>query len=1094
MLNIYYGRECIKKEKFIFDHIKGRTLLLVPDQFTLQAEKDAFFYLGVKGLTDVQVVSFSRLGLKVLKEVGGGKTPMIDKYGRHMLLAKILGEKKDELDIYRGLEKKSAFIEMANNFISELKQYGAKPDSLTEIIEELDDGVFLKRKLRDIQLVYDRYEAHIQGKYLDTEDYVDLYADKLSESALVRGSAVWVYGFDAFTPKNMRVIEQLIQAAIDVNIVMTHDKGGRDEEVFDLTGNIMRRFQAFGYGCNITPIDQSYKNTEKSPSIAALEQELYAIPVKPSDETEGITLVKAANLYAEAETAAAKVLSLVRDQKLAYRDIMVICNDMETRGSIIKRVFSQYGIDIFVDRKRSILHSPACGFVLSLLDVSVKGYRTEDVFRFLKTGLSPLNREQVEDLENYALNYKIRGGLWKRPFTRGVSQYTPEQLEDLEASRIVVTELVETFSQEFKGCKTVKEKVFVLYDFLKDKAQLPQKLETLIRRQEEQGLLDAAGETAQVWGLIVDILDQFVEVVGEEILLAESFGDILQAGLEAVEIGLLPPAADGLILGTMQRSRSSHIKALLVLGANEGILPANGNSEELLNEDEKNYLTSKEIEICKIDQLRVQEEKLAIYKNLSKPAEHLWVSYSASDIEGKESKPSAIFQKLTAIYPKLTIEKDILNRDDPMELIQAPDNTIRHMTQAMRLTIDGYELADEWKRAMKWYSKDALQKVREGLLFTNEQRQVDVSTVEKLYKGGSQLRISPSRLEQYSRCPFAHFINYGLRPEEGRVFEIAGREIGDLYHLCLMELSRVLTSEDLAVDDPDSPWMTVTKETCGTLIHEIIDRQRGNYWEGLLQSGQEEIYRVERLKEICTEMAWILVEHVRRGRIKTIEFEEAFGKGKSIPPLQVQTEEGIVLIEGKIDRIDRLYDGSVKIIDYKTGKERFDLEEARKGFRLQLMLYLKAAQRQELDPAGVFYFLISEPSVNAEGIPSEELEDKVEKSTKRAYKLDGIMVNKDSVIEGIAGDFSGYSDIVPLKKNSKGISGTAEDRLLDESLFDDLQSTVDEAVTQLCSGLVSGDIRIRPKKSASASACTYCRYKGICKFDLAFEGCRYEVI
>lgn len=1100
MLHIFYGRENKNKDQFLFDSIKGRTLLLVPDQFTLQAERDAFFYLGTKGLMDLEVVSISRLGMKVLAETGGGRCPMIDKYGRHMLLTKILREKKEALGIYRGQEKKQSFIEMMNNFISELKQYGVDPDALDRIAQELSESAFLRKKLQDVSIIFRSYEKQIQGKYLDTEDYVDQYAEKITQSQMVKNSRIWIYGFDSFTPKNTEVIRQLMKTAPQVHLIMTGSTEGRDQDVFSLTQNWIRRFTEIaeeeGVAWEVGEIPDAYIIKNKKKGILGIEQELYALPAEPIANTEGITLVKAANYYSEAESAAEKVLSLVRDQGMAYRDLILICNDMEVRGTIIKRVFSQYGLELFLDKKQNILHSPFSVFLLSLLELSGRGYGTESIFRFLKTGLTDLSWEEVEELENYARKYRIRGNRWTAPFSKGEEEYGLEALQNLESGRQKVVSFVEPFRTEFQKAGTVKERVAVLYRYLTDVYQIPAKLEVMIREQEEEGLLNAAGETAQVWGLVMDVLDQFVEVVGDETILAESFGDILRSGLESIEVGLLPPSADGLILGTMQRTRSSRVRGMLILGANEGVLPASAGMDSILSEDEKRFLFEREIEICKVDEIRVQEEKLAIYKNLSKPSECLWMSYSVSDSEGKELKPSPVFRKLQEICAELECRQDIVSSGDAWELLQAEDSTMEHLTAALRESMDGGALDPVWKEALSWYQgKGKLTQLREGLFFTNKQEALSRELVEAIYKREmtKELSVSPSRLERYSRCPFSHFIDYGLRPEEQRVFEIGGRELGDLYHTCLMELSAWLTQEGVSVDAPESRWQTVSRQECEEKVREILERQAGEYREGLFSSGKEESYRTRRAAAICSEISWILIEHVRQGKVKSISFEQEFGRGKALEPVTVKTGQGDVLIEGKIDRVDVLRDGRVKIIDYKTGAEKFDLNEVRKGFRLQLMLYLQAAQGVDRQPAGVFYFLIREPSVSAESFSPEELEDKVEQAVKRGCKMDGVMVDDPQVIEEIAGDFTGFSDIIAVRRTQKGVSAPGG-ALMEEETFHELQKTVEEKVKELCEGLLSGEIVIRPKRSGTNSACTWCKYKGICQFDPVFEDCGYEII
>ncbi|MEG0830160.1 MAG: PD-(D/E)XK nuclease family protein [Anaerovoracaceae bacterium] len=1097
MVNIYYSREDVNQNKFIYERVKGNTLLLVPDQFTLQAEKDAFFYLQAKGLMDIEVVSISRLGSKILSEVGGGRTPLIDKYGRHMLLTQIMEKIKEELITYKGMEGKNGFIEMTNDFISQLKQYGVTPTDLDKIIADLSDNTFLKGKLTDIKTIFKVYEEAIKGKYVDTEDYLGLFADKILESEKIKASIIWIYGFDAFTPKNIQVITRLMARAKEVNVVLTYSDKGSDQELFNLTGIMMNKLSSIakeqGIDCKIQPIQKDYKweDDHRPEGIQTLERQLYALPIEPSQNVEGITLVKAANLYAEAESAAAKVLGLVRDQGLSYKDILVICNDMTNRGAILKRVFGQYGITIFMDQKRTILHNPAVSYILSLMKISA--YGNGDVFHLMKTGLTSLTWDEIENLENYVEKYKLKGMFWKKPFVRGKADYTEAELEALEETRKKVLEFIDEFVKAINSATTVKEKTFALYYFLKDEAKLPDRLEALMNQQEADGFLDAAGETAQIWGVIMDILDQFVEVLGAEKMKTASFTRILEAGFEAVEIGILPYSADGIIVGTMQRTRSGDVKAMLVIGANEGVMPVGTPTEGLLNEDEKYLLLEKEIQLCKIDDLRIQEENLAIYKSLSKPSHDLWISYCASDGEGREAKPSPLIQTIREIFPSLEIELDLFNKADQSDLIQSRENTLEHLTEALHQTMEGKELDSKWKETLNWYKDQGLSdKVARGLFFTNDQEDLGSQIAKDLYKRGGVLSVSPSRLEKYSKCPFSHFVDYGLRPQELRPFEVGSREIGDLYHYCLMELSKNLTMEGIKVTDPESPWMTVTKEECANQVGQIVDRQAREYREGLLLDNQEALYRSKRLRQICSEMGWILIDHVRQGKIKSIAFEESFGRDKNIPPIEVYVNNGKVIIEGKIDRLDVLEDGSVKIIDYKTGKEKFDVAQVKKGDKLQLMLYLKAAQGADKQPAGAFYFLICDPTVDVAKVSTDQIKDTVEMEMKKTFKMDGIMVDKPEIINAVAGEFDGYSYIVPLRNSSKGIVSMSPGKLLNEEEFGQVQEEVDKAVKSLCEDLSGGNIKIKPKKTGQITGCTYCKYRGICQFDVAFSACKFR--
>lgn len=1100
MLNIVYGRESIDKEKFIYQDIRakgGRTLIIVPDQYTLEAEKQAFRLLGAESLLDVEIISMSRLGSRLIAECGGGKRVFIDKYGRHMLLSQIASRKEDELKAFRGNMNRQAFLEMTNNFISEMKQYNVMPEDLTVLGESLPEDSLLKAKLFDLHLIFSEYEEKIAGKYTDSEDYIGLYTEKIPLSRLIKGARIWIYGFDSFAPKAVKVLGGLMDAAEEVNIFLTYDSGCRDEEIFKLPEIVMANLESEaalrGIKCRKQKVEEGsgFDAIKRTKALVKLEKELYAIYKEPCDDNRGITLVKAANMYSEAESAAAHILHLVRDKGLRYRDMVVICNDQTVRSSVIGRVFEEYGVALFDDKKRSVLSSPIAVYPTALLDVVVYRYRTSDIFKVLKTGFTSLSEEEIEALENYAIKYRIKGSMWKKPFVKGALEYGEDGLQQLNRIRAEVAALFSDFEALYKDAKTNGAFAEACYDFLTEAAGLGDAVSKLIEEQESRELFDLAEETGQIWGQMVGLLEQIVELSGEEKFDGKAFANLLTVGLSQLEIGVLPPTADDLLMGTMQRTRSGPVKAVIVLGANEGLLPQNINDEGLFTIEELEFLAEAGKEICKADKIRGLEEKLAIYRNLSKAEQDLWISYSTSDEEGKETRPSEIIDTLRRIYPSLVVEEDVVSAENTMELLGGAVGTLRHLTYALQRGRKGEKVDSLWRAVARWYEEnepEALKRVTDGLAFTNSQADLPRTLAGLLYKreDGSGLTLSPSRLERFSRCPFSHFMTYGLRPEERRAFAALGREIGDIYHQCLMEISQKLTKENR--------WDSITEAECRELVMQIVNRQAAVYREGVFSFSNEERYKVSRIEDACFYVCWALIGQVREGKIKESLYEVPFGSGQSIAPICVEAEGEMLRIEGKIDRLDVLADERIKIIDYKTGKESFSASEARGGYRLQLMLYLKAAQENRKKPAGVFYFLIGDPRADLTGTVGEEMADKIAKEIGKSFRLNGVMVDNGQVIDNIAGEFEGYSDIVPLRKGKEGIKATSEGFLLSDEEFALLQKDVDAQVEKLCGQLVRGRIAINPKKTDRESPCTYCQFKSVCRFDLSFPGCNFDVV
>ena len=549
MLKLYYGRANIDKDRFLFDRIRkqlaciendgrGRILLIVPDQFTLQAERNAFHYLAVEGLIDIDILSFSRLGAKVLDENGGTTRAHVDKYGRHMLLAKVASDEQNSLIAFKGLSQKHSFLDMVNNLISEMKQFNIGPEDIPAIQKAIKEGSILSEKLRDIHQIYVKYEELIHGKYVDTEDYLDLFMSKIELSAFVREAEIWIDGFDYHTPKMLAVINELVKAGKNVHIIMTLDAAGinpalcpqepyinsgrdrdlfdlpkgRDRDLFDLPQRMRLKFieKAKENGCKYTEetIGEEYRikvgcsEGEKASEIMHLEKELYAspyqtfkaLPAEPNSrkadfepsasenlaiESQAIEFCLCSNYYTEAETCAAKIRELVREREMRYRDILVICNDMENRASIIKRTFEDYELPFFIDQKRTILHNPCIEYISALMDILSGGWRYEDVFRLIKTGLTSLPVDDWEELDNYAYKYRIKGNRWKSEFKFGKKDEGEEELLVLNKSRSYLVTLISDFEKKFLIAKTVREKTLQLYDFLDQTAEIPAKVQGL---------------------------------------------------------------------------------------------------------------------------------------------------------------------------------------------------------------------------------------------------------------------------------------------------------------------------------------------------------------------------------------------------------------------------------------------------------------------------------------------------------------------------------------------------------------------------------------------------------------------------------------
>lgn len=1109
MLHIYKGNGTSDKEKFIFNRIDPhrKTILIVPDQFSLSAERDALRLMNRKSLTDLMIVDFSALGHKIVRELDNKEPEIIDKYGRHMLLAVLIDEMSDELATFGTQKGNNTFADHMNTMISELKRYEIGPEQLEEVLTTLRHqseagkaGLsYLTLKLEDILKIYRAYEDSIEGIYRDSEDYITYYAEKIPDSEIVRDADVWIYGFDTFTPKNLLVIEQLMRTADNVSVVMTcGDEGDSTavdiprtmtinggEDLFELTEMVMSRIEDIADELGID--HDRVQIEEQRPTIWDGSAE---------EIGNRITLVQTSDHHAEAEKAAAFVQHLVRDEGYRYRDIAVICNNVDEFGEMVSRAMKRIGIPVFADRRRRVLHQPVVSFLLSFLDVIRSGYSANGLMGMIKSGLMDIDPDSESLMENYVRQFRIRAGRWQDPFKYKGNSFTDEDLEKLNRIRESLIETCNRARDSIGRRNTAEEKVQGLYGFLKDDFQIETRIEEIVKKQEAEGLLEGAAQTAQIWNRVCEIFDQIIRVIGNRKISNKTLADMINTGLSQIDIGLVPTTSDALIMGTLQRTRPSQIKALVIVGAEEGLLPLHEPDDGLLTRREMEVLEDMDLELARRAGIKAREEQIAIYRMCSLPSEVLYASCSKSGADGSVARPCSMFTALTKYQPE--VEGD-LGRDDMMETVVGPAMTVSYLAESIRAAGRGEKTDPRWSAVSDWYAKEdpsALARIRSARTDADMKKAIDGSLADTLYAGDREaINVSVSRLEKFNGCPFAHFIQYGLRAHEQALFEVGGREIGQIYHDCIMTYCQEIVAEE---GRPGSPGFGgMTRQECGKRIGDILDRQTRDFQEGLFASDEDSRFRKERIREICGDIAWAITEQIRKGTVRSMMFEESFGMGGRLPATEIEVEGRKFSLMGRIDRLDMMGEGSgaapIRIIDYKTGKVKLDVEKIKEGHQLQLAIYMDAAERSgENKPAGIFYFGINEYMEDLD--KGEEPDpEKIEAKMQRQYRLKGIAIDDPQALMSMDQDLGKgekyESTVIPVKFNPErgGYIKDTDGILMTPDEFSKLIDECRKQAKDICGRLISGEIRPMPYDTGDKdmdnkkiTACTYCDFGSIC--------------
>ena len=1113
MLRIYTGRENIDKERFIYDRIGkrgGETLVLVPDQYTLVAEEQALRYTGTDCLFDIEILSMNRLGLRVLTEQGRESVSMLDRYCRFMLLTGLIREHTEDFRIFRRSAGRLSFTEMLSDFISEYKQNECRRESVVKMLRDEDADPLLREKLAEIMMILEAYEEAISGKYNDTEEYIDEYIEAIPDSALIKGKNIWIYGYDSVTPKFARAMLALASSAASVNFILNRSDFELDEIV---SGSLRMRCAEQGIGFSCEEIGPEYE-ISKSSTIKAIEKGLFKDRIIPADiEPADLTVVRAANPYYEAETAAAYIWHLVRDLDFRLRDIQVIANDEGNMHPIIRRVFTEYGLPVFMDSARDITDTAPVSFIMDLLWFLVYNKDPQYMFAMIKTGLAGIPSEHAEDLENYVRSYHIRGSMWERDFKYGEEALGRELFTSLNSLRTDIMGKVEKLSGIASGkALTDKSKggsaaappvdVFVpeFRKYLEEVWGLSEAVTAMADEEEALGFIDEAQRTKESYDRALGMLDQIAEIMGGSVLDLKEFTEIYAAGLTSVEVGVIPPAADGLSVGTMIRTRPRPVRAAVILGANEGILPMQPSTEGLFSFDEKTYFEKNDFALGSLDRIRQDEEKAAMYRMLSKPSEKLYISYALTDTDGREALPSEIIESLAALFPHTgyRVINDIVSSGWGVHnsgMINTPEESMRHMISRIK-DRNAPEEPDQLLRAMLvWYRekrRGQLDIMLSASADDNEQKPLGKQTAGRLFgRSDGSLVLSASQIGNYFDCPFKYFIDRGLRPREEKDFSSDPRSIGDAYHECLMSVARKLIGDrqllaalaEAGQKDEDSEDKCAgegsaesTSEDIITvmekMVDEELDRIAESYQGGLFVSAGSERFRMDRIREICVGAAVAMAEQLAAESIVDASFEEDFRRGGRFEPVTLEVDGVKVYVEGKIDRSDilKVGDGNrVRIIDYKTGSDKLDVWKMRNGYKMQLMIYMISASSEDLEPAGLFYFNIKDPIESLDNATANKAEDVTGREPGDTFKLRGRYIDEPGVLSAMP------ADVITGGRGEK-------DRRISREDYETLRSDVIRNIKNTADGILKGNIDIHPLNEGGL-ACTRCSYKPVCRRD-----------
>ena len=1063
-------------------------ILIVPEQSSLQAQKDIVRMHPKGGVFNIDVLTFGRLSYRVFEELCIELNETIDDTGKMLILRKVLNRVASNLKVIR-ISKKLGIVSEIKSMISEFKQYGITTEALDMIIQNVKSSDRLKEKLSDMLVIYKAFEEYIEGKFVTAEDKPEELLKVIDKSGFFTDAVVAFDGFTGFTPVQYRIVERILEKSNRVICTVTFpaDMDYRtplmEENLFYMSKTMMTRLgniaDRLGAATEYTrlPVDRDKYRFAKSSELEFLEQELFRyssneFPKEPKD----IKVCCLPSPKEEVMVAAATILKQVREKGLRFRDIALVTGDVELYRAELMRVFAECDIPFFMDNKRSLISNPVVEYLRAAIGVVVDNYSYEAVFRFLKNKLCSIPDDKVDVLENYVLSLGIRGkNRWNSMFER---QYPGKDKELLAINETrnefinIIGELSETFSED----RQVSEYVLALYEFMERGDcfnylnELADKLSTELA---DGDTLSKAAEYRQTYKKIIELFDQLTNLLGDEIMSAEEFLEILDAGFEEIKVGIIPPSVDAVTIGDVERTRLEHIKYMLVLGVNEGILPKLSGNNGVLSENERRTLINNSVELAPSPREKIFIQNFYIYLNFTEPEEGLFLSYHRFNSSGKDCKPSRIIEMLVKMYPRLSIldEGNIGIRD----LITNGDNSLHLLAKSL---IDRESMVTGVKELMLYmYNtepyKSKIHNIIDTYIRENMPEAMSEEVAKSLYSEITESSIT--RIETFAKCAFAHFARYGLELSERKVHEIDNLDLGNVFHKVIELISTKLSSMS-------RDFTMLTDDERRKMVEETVMDATADFKESIFLESKTNHYLKSRITDILDTTIWALGEQLKAGKFKPELFETGF-----------YDEVMNTVIKGKIDRVDMLREEDkiyVKIIDYKSGSSSISLDEIYNGVKLQLMVYLHSIIKnvgdkypdKEIIPAGALYNHIDNPLVTLEKGSAYSKED------YERFILEKLIPS--GILNFYAVDYfdqweSGKSGVVDAKKNKDGLV------VLDDKVVtgDQLKCLTEFSVNKMHSmeaDILSGEASTNPYEGA----CEYCAYSSVCGFKPEKEGYR----
>ena len=1063
--------ECVERIGALASR-EERCMMIVPSQYTLQAELEIMARLDLQGSFYIDVLSPGRLQGRVFERAGQPDRIIFDERGKCMVLSAIIEEEADALSVYKGAAKSgtSGFTQKASALIADFKRSGQSAQDVALAAQKLPQGSGVRNKLMDIAHLYGCYERRMEGRLADAEDVSREMLSRLERSDVLKDQHVFIFGFDMITPGFAKEIAQMAQCARSVTLaVETDENAAADGRLFAPVNFSLMRLRETAQAAGAAVEQEKVTAKRDIPEdLCALEKGLYALGMPPYDKKpESISLMACSTPRAETHLCAAKIRRMLLDGERA-EDIAIVFPKGSGYAPLLASILPMYGIKAYVAEKRAAQAHPLCRFVLSALSLCSQ-WRTQDVVECMQSGFLPVTQEEADALCSYAESADLRADGWRKPLDY-VKSGDEEELAALEDIRLRVTKPLTGFIRSMKAAQNADETVRALVSLL-DSVGAFDRLDQMRAELEAAGLSSEAEDCAQVLNKLMQTLDQLHTLLSGERGGAQLTRRLLGEGLEAMELSALPPADGAVICGEIGNVRTAQVASLFALGMNDTGAGAQGS---LLSQQEaQEAADASGAYLGMSDAERAALAQLDELKALSGATRRVAVSYALADETGRALREGTAVQAMKRLFPLLEIQGG-LPRQEQEQMFASPEAALEALSVQLSDAVDGREeLSPAAAQAYALLSAKGDEALRDVTrkLSSKPHRRLDARTARELY---GRPVMSVSRLETFAQCPYMHFIRYGLSPKRQQEPGVDRAELGTLYHRAAELFARAVTRE--------ASFPEVDEETCARLMDEASSPLIEAWRRSPLGKSSRGEAIARRIRRTVQRAGKSIVSQYAGSSFTPMENELVFGQ-RGMAPITLELADGSrVFLQGRIDRVDVMEDGHIRVIDYKSGAKKFDPTMAYYGIQLQLLIYLAAAMAMipGSKAAGFFYCRIADPTVKT---PSR-IREEVERQIAKKLALAGVSLSDVTVLRAQGAQYAQM-----ITRDGK-VNARHAGSMADEAGMQAMADYAMRKAADIAGEVYAGEIGELPAQMGAYHACAYCDYAAICGFDASRQSAK----